>query len=100
MAHGSPAALARYRKDTSLALSPGQLDTLTNLSRKKAGETVGWVAIAEARELCEMGLAARTRSGWEITASGEAALVEQGDGVRTDHPAQLLAFPPIDHSSN
>ena len=100
MAQGSPAAPAPYRKDTSLALSSGQLDTLTNLSRKKAGETVGWVAIAEARELCELGLAARTRSGWEITASGEVALSQQGDVNRTDQPAQLLAFPSTDHTAN
>jgi len=55
-------------------LSPAQVDALSNLSRKKAGDDVGWVAIAQARELTELGLALRNRSGWEITEAGEAAL--------------------------
>jgi hypothetical protein len=83
-----------------LALSSRLLDTLANLSRKKAGADVGWVAIAEARELDAMGLAVRTRSGWEITASGEAALGQEGDATHTDPPSQLLQFPPPDHPAN
>ena len=36
-----------------MTLSDGQLLALRNLSRKKAGAEVGWIAIAEARDLTE-----------------------------------------------
>jgi hypothetical protein len=57
-----------------LNLSETQLDVLRNLSRKKAGAAVGWIAIAEARGLTELGFAIRNASGWEITDSGELEL--------------------------
>lgn len=70
-------------------LTDGQLEALRNLSHKKDGDLVGWISIAEARGLTELGLAVRTRSGWEITAAGLAALSSepppeepQGDVVR------------------
>jgi hypothetical protein len=62
----------------SVELSPPHLDALRNLSRKRAGFDVGWIAIAEAVDLTERGLAVRDRSGWHITAEGEAALAAQG----------------------
>jgi hypothetical protein len=58
-------------------LSDRQLDALRNLSRKKAGAEVGWIAIAEARDLTELGFAARKASGWEITAAGAARLEQE-----------------------
>lgn len=58
-------------------LSPAQLDTLRNLSRKRDGFETGWVSIAAAQGLTELGLAVRTRSGWEITTAGRDALSEQ-----------------------
>lgn len=61
-------------------LSTDQLNTLRNLADKKAGVDVGWVTIAIAQELTELGLATRTRSGWEITPAGEDALKRAGAG--------------------
>ena len=60
-----------------MKLSDRQLDALRNLSRKKAGADVGWIAIAEARDLTDLGFAARKASGWEITAAGAARLEQE-----------------------
>jgi|HubBroStandDraft_1064217.scaffolds.fasta_scaffold18334_4 hypothetical protein len=60
-----------------MKLTDGQLDALRNLSRKKAGLNVGWIVIADARELTELGFAARAPSGWEITGAGAALLAGQ-----------------------
>lgn len=66
------------------ALSPSQLHALRNLSRKKAGAEVPFVRIADARALSELGLAERSRQGWDITAAGLAALDEDTEG--SDRP--------------
>jgi hypothetical protein len=55
-------------------LSSGQLDALRELARKKAGDQVPFVNIANARVLTELGLAERSREGWDITAEGSAHL--------------------------
>jgi hypothetical protein len=55
-------------------LTPSQLNALQNLSRKKAGEAVPFVKIGEARALTELGLAERSREGWDITPIGAALL--------------------------
>jgi len=65
-----------------LDLTEGQRSALENLAMKKAGKTVDWITIADARALTEVGLAERNRSGWQITPEGEAALA--GDRV-PDH---------------
>ncbi len=62
-----------------MSLTPGLLAALENLSRKKAGEEVDWIKIADARALTELGLAERNREGWNITPAGVAALAERGD---------------------
>ena len=50
-----------------MPLTPSLLAALNNLSRKKAGEEVDWINIADARELTELGLAERNREGsWPI----------------------------------
>ncbi|MEH6676070.1 hypothetical protein [Phenylobacterium sp.] len=59
-------------------LTEGQLHALKNLSRKKAGGEVPFVNISDARVLVELGLAVRSRQGWDITPEG----------------ARLLAPPP------
>ena len=82
------------------ALSPAQFDALSNLARKKAGDDVGWVAIAEARELTDLGLALRTRSGWEITDSGEAALGEYAASRPDDLPDAPIPFGPRGQPAN
>ena len=56
------------------------LATLDNLARKKAGAEVDWINIADARALTELGLAQRSREGWDITAAGAAALAARDAG--------------------
>jgi hypothetical protein len=75
-----------------VTLSAGQLDTLRNLAGKKAGGDVGWVNIAIARELTELGLAARNQSGWVITTSGEAALELEGGPTAAEDADTTLPF--------
>lgn len=58
------------------ALNEGQRTALRNLAMKKAGKDVDWITIADARALTDLGLAERNRSGWRITAKGEAVLSE------------------------
>ncbi|MDR7114180.1 hypothetical protein [Caulobacter sp. BE254] len=60
-----------------MTLSPGQLVALKNLARKKAGEAVDWINIADARGLTDLGLAERNGGGWVITTDGLAALANQ-----------------------
>jgi hypothetical protein len=60
-----------------MTLSPGQLVALKNLARKKAGEAVDWINIADARVLTDLGLAERNGGGWVITTDGLAALTNQ-----------------------
>ena len=60
-----------------MTLSDGQLAALRNLSQKKAGAVVGWIGIAEARDLTELGFAARTAAGWRITPAGEEMLTRE-----------------------
>lgn len=55
-------------------LSDRQLAALGNLARKKAGQLVDWINIADARALTDLGLAERSQEGWDITPEGEAAL--------------------------
>ena len=57
-----------------MRLTPSQLDALRNLARKKAGLQVGWIVIADALGLTDLGFAARNRSGWQITPAGAALL--------------------------
>ncbi len=73
-------------------LTDGQLDALRNLSRKKAGAIVGWIAIADARGLTDLGLAARNQSGWQITAEGEAVLDRLGP-AKAEATGAPLRFP-------
>ena len=68
-----------------MTLSGDRLEALRNLSQKKAGQPVGWIDIAEARALTELGLAERTGSGWRITAEGEAALARTTPPARPDN---------------
>jgi hypothetical protein len=76
-------------KGRRLSLSPELLEALRNLSRKQAGDPVGFIAIAPARELTELGFAARNRSGWQITPDGQAMLEEQADPGSSDRPMPI-----------
>ena len=73
-------------------LSRGALGALKNLSRKRLGEPVGWISIADACALTELGLAKRNRSGWQITDLGEKALVTAERAQATERPDNLLTM--------
>jgi hypothetical protein len=55
---------------------------LQNLADKRAGKIVGWINIADARALTDLGLAERSPEGWNITAAGVSALAVRGAGER------------------
>lgn len=57
-----------------MALSAGELAALKNLADKYAGKPVGWISIADARAVANLGLAARSGGGWMITIAGLEAL--------------------------
>ena len=63
-----------------MRLTRGQMDALRNLARKKAGLEVGWIVIADALGLTDLGFAARNRSGWQITAAGASLLAHHEHG--------------------
>ncbi len=55
-------------------IDDGHLEALRNLSKKQKGEDVGFINIADARALTELGLAIRTPQGWQITDAGSRLL--------------------------
>lgn len=55
-------------------LTDGQLRALRNLADKHAGNITAFVNIADVRQLTELGLASRSRQGWDITDAGLARL--------------------------
>ena len=61
-------------------LTSGQLHALHNLARKQTGQEVPFVNISDARVLTELGLAERSREGWDITPAGSALLARLGGG--------------------
>jgi hypothetical protein len=58
-------------------LTDAQLNALQNLARKKAGEEPPFINISAARTLTELGLAERSREGWDITPEGSALLAKR-----------------------
>jgi len=55
-------------------LNEGELQALRNLAAKRGGSETAFLNIADARQLTELGLAVRSRQGWDITAAGLAYL--------------------------
>lgn len=70
------------------SLTGGQLQALQTLADKSAGNATEFVNIADARHLTELGLAVRSRQGWDITAAGLTRLDAAG-GASHDHGASL-----------
>jgi hypothetical protein len=64
-------------------LTDGQLEALRNLARKRDGGDVPFINIGDARALTGLGLAARSREGWDITPAGAEHLAGLG---REDTP--------------
>ncbi|HEY9218070.1 MAG TPA: hypothetical protein VIO94_08475 [Phenylobacterium sp.] len=56
------------------ALTGGQLRVLQNLADKRSGTMTSFINIADAQHLTELGLATRSRQGWDITTAGSAFL--------------------------
>ena len=69
---GSAVAVAETSMSDSL--TAGQLRALRNLADKRSGNITAFVNIADARHLTELGLAIRSRQGWDITAAGLACI--------------------------
>jgi hypothetical protein len=63
-----------------IELTPAELHALENLALKRGGDSVPFVNIADARRLTDLGLAARSREGWDITAEGSAWLARAAGG--------------------
>ena len=61
-------------------LTSGQIEALRDLARKRDGESVPFVNIADARALTELGMAERSREGWDITPAGAALLARMAAG--------------------
>ena len=72
-----------------MTISDKELCALHNLADKQSGQDVNWINIADARALTELGLARRTRGGWEITTEGLALIKGQA------RPLALVASDPI-----
>ena len=72
-----------------MTLSARLLAALENLADKKAGKEVGWINIADARALTDLGLAERSRQGWDITAAGASALAASSPGDTDQTPPDL-----------
>jgi hypothetical protein len=55
-------------------LTDSQVHALRNLAEKRAGAETAFLKIADAQQLTELGLATRSRQGWDITPAGGAYL--------------------------
>jgi hypothetical protein len=58
-------------------LTAAELHALHLLALKRSGEAVAFLNIAAARTLSDLGLAARSREGWDITPEGSAELARR-----------------------
>lgn len=74
-------------------LTTSEAAALRNLADKKSGSVTAFVNIADARRLTELGLAQRTRQGWDITAEGSACLASL-DPLPAAEPQNLHAARP------
>ena len=68
------------------ALTETQVHALRNLAERRAGNVAPFVRIADAQQLTELGLASRSRQGWDITAAGSAYLNRLDVTGPSDHP--------------
>lgn len=59
-------------------LTDGELHALRNLAEKNTGAVTPFLRIADAQRLTEMGMATRSKQGWDITAAGSAYLNRLG----------------------
>jgi len=57
-------------------LTEVEISSLKNMAQKRNGAVTQFLNIASAQRLTELGLAVRTRQGWDITDAGMARLAE------------------------
>jgi len=74
------------------SLTEGQLRALRNLAEKHTGSVTAFLNIADVQHLTELGLASRSRQGWDITAAGAAYL--SGLGRSTSESASVTDLRP------
>lgn len=72
---------------------------LRNLSRKSAGVDVAFINIGDAQQLTELGLATRTRQGWDITPAGMLALNGMPE-PKTGDSASVTPFPGAERAKD
>ena len=68
-------------------LSDAELRALRNLAQKSTGTLTAFLNIADAQRLTELGLASRSRQGWDITPAGLAHLARLDPGPSNDGEA-------------
>lgn len=66
------------------ALTDAELHALRNLAEKRLGTVTAFLNIADAQRLTELGLATRSRQGWDITPQGSAVLARLNPGPSGD----------------
>ena len=72
-------------------LTAAETAALRNLADKRTGSLTAFVNIADARRLTELGLAQRSRQGWDITPEGAAYLTSLDSEVGSP---ELRLVPP------
>ena len=75
-------------------LTAAETAALRNLAEKRTGSLTAFVNIADARRLTELGLARRSRQGWDITPEGVAHL----HGLEADSRLPGLHLVPPDET--
>lgn len=65
-------------------LTEAELRALRNLAEKLTGTVTPFLNIADAQRLTELGLASRSRQGWDITPAGAALLARIDPGPTRD----------------
>ena len=63
-------------------LTESQMGALRNLAEKRDGKVTAFLNIADAQHLTELGLASRSRQGWDITAAGSAYLHRRAEWAK------------------
>jgi len=70
------------------------MNALQNLAEKKAGLAVDWINISDARALTDLGLAQRSREGWEITGRGVSLIKDETTaGEAPARASTIVTFP-------
>ncbi len=76
-------------------LTDGELSALRNLADKGSGNLTAFLNIADAQRLTTLGLASRSRQGWDITLAGVAYLEKAGQAAGTDASVVNLHATPV-----